>query len=202
MPLKIEIVLPAAELDSILPGIEEIVTEGIVAVRDLDIRSHRTRAHLIPRHMRVKDVMTPYPVSVTGSSSVTEVVKILLKSNYNAVPVVAPENRTVGIITQGDLITRSGMPIRLGLLSEFEKEKTEIYFDSISKRTAVEIMTSPVMTVDQEKHLGEAVDLMLKNGLKRMPVVMRTGAVPGYSRVSMSSEPFQKYPLTGEHLMR
>ena len=42
MPIKIEIILPAAELGTILPGIEDMVSEGIVAVRDVMVGSHKT----------------------------------------------------------------------------------------------------------------------------------------------------------------
>jgi PII-like signaling protein len=42
MPLKIEIVLPASELERVLARVEEMATEGIVVVEDVQIRSHRT----------------------------------------------------------------------------------------------------------------------------------------------------------------
>ena len=41
MPLKIEVVMPAAELDQILPRIEEMVTDGVVLVREGELRVHR-----------------------------------------------------------------------------------------------------------------------------------------------------------------
>jgi PII-like signaling protein len=40
MPVKIEIVLPVTELGAILPRIEEMVTEGIVLVREAEMRVH------------------------------------------------------------------------------------------------------------------------------------------------------------------
>jgi len=43
MPLKIEIILPTVALDAILPVIEEMVTDGIVAVKDINVCSHRTK---------------------------------------------------------------------------------------------------------------------------------------------------------------
>ena len=43
MPLKIEILVPSSELDKVLPGIEEIVTEGIIVVRDIEILSYKSR---------------------------------------------------------------------------------------------------------------------------------------------------------------
>lgn len=42
MPLKIEIVLPASELERVLARVEEMVGDGIIVVEDVEIRSHRT----------------------------------------------------------------------------------------------------------------------------------------------------------------
>ncbi len=61
MPLRITIVLPAAEAESILPQIEEMVSDGIVAVQEIQVLSHKTERQLIPKHIRVKDVMTASP---------------------------------------------------------------------------------------------------------------------------------------------
>lgn len=40
MPVKIEVVLPASELDALLPRIEEMVSEGIVLIREGEMRVH------------------------------------------------------------------------------------------------------------------------------------------------------------------
>ncbi len=42
MPLKIEIVLPASELERVLAHVDEMVTDGLVVVEDVEIRVHRT----------------------------------------------------------------------------------------------------------------------------------------------------------------
>ncbi|MBN2402190.1 MAG: DUF190 domain-containing protein, partial [Spirochaetes bacterium] len=161
MPLKIEVILPSSELNNILPVIEDIVIDGIVIVKGIDIRSYRTLKHLIPRRLKVKDVMTAKPRGITGSATTPEIIKILLSSDYHGIPVVNSDNKPIGMITQGDLISRAGMPVRLGILSNLEKERTESYLKSIKLKSADEIMTKPVKTIEQDKLLTEAVDEML-----------------------------------------
>jgi CBS domain-containing protein len=179
MPMKIEIILPAAELEKILPGIEEIVTDGIVVVEDMEIKSHRAEKHLIPRRLMVRDVMTGNPKSITVSTPAADIIKILMNANFHCLPVTDNDNRPTGIITQGDLISRAGMPVRLGMLSGFERKKTENFLESVSGKKAGEIMTSPVKTTGQDKPLVEAVNEMLKHSLKRMPVVDTEGRLAG-----------------------
>lgn len=41
MPLKIEVIIHSSELDRILPGIEDMVTNGIVVVENMKIKSHK-----------------------------------------------------------------------------------------------------------------------------------------------------------------
>ncbi len=179
MPLKIEILLPSAELAALLPAIEEMVTDGIVTVREADVRSHSIPQRLIPRHLKVRDVMTAAPVAVTESTPSKEIIRTLLGSSFHALPVVDPERRPCGVITQGDLITRAGMPVRLGLLALLERKRTEDHLLSLPEKTAGEIMTRPVVTIEQERDLGEAVDLMLARGLKRLPAVDGEGRLTG-----------------------
>ncbi len=179
MPIKIEVILPSAELDAVLPGIEDIVTDGIVVVEDMDIRLHRTQKRLIPRQLRVRDAMTASPRTVSEGTPVSEVIRLLLSNEFNAVPVVDMVGHPIGIITQGDLISRAGMPVRLGILAQLEERQVEEFLETLSHKTAGEIMTKPLTTVHEDKRLGEAVDLMLKHHLKRLPVVNAQAEIVG-----------------------
>jgi len=179
MPVLIEIVLPESELSLVLPHIEEMVSDGIVGVESLEVVVHRTRKHLIPRQIRVRDVMTPSPKTVAPTASAAEVVRLLLSSDFDGVPVVDAQNRPVGIVTPGDLMERAGMPVRLGLLEEFERHHLDELLATLEKRSAREIMTEPVVTISEDKSLVEAVNVMLAKHLKRLPVVGAEGKLVG-----------------------
>lgn len=179
MPLRIEIVLPASEAEEMLPVVQEMVSCGIVGVRNLSVAAHRAERQLIPRHLRVRSVMTHQPRSVTAGTSVADVVRMLLSADFNGVPVVDEEERPIGIITQGDLISRGGMPVRLGLLEQLDRQDLDAVLQRLSFRTAGEVMSHPVRTVVEDCLLTEAVDLMLSGHLKRLPVVDARGQLCG-----------------------
>ncbi len=188
MPLKIEIVLPAAELGLVLPALEEMVDEGIVAAREIELHSHQTRKRLLPRQIKVKDLMTASPSKISPSTSLKEVAGLLLTSIFNGVPVVDGEDRLIGIITQEDLIYRAKMPMRLGLLAESDRERVDTVLDSLRSRKAEEIMTRPVVFVQEEEFATEAVNLMIEKKLKRLPVLDKSGRLTGMlSRVDIFS---------------
>ena len=194
MPLKIEIVLPTPEMETLLPQISEMVSEGIVGITEMRMVSHKVKHHLVPRHLKVRDVMTPKPQRVSPTTPLNQVLEILLSSDFTGLPVVDEQDQPVGIITDGDLLYKAGIPIRVRLLAEFAKEEVGSLKENLAHKQAKEVMTSPVATVKQDQYLFEAVDAMLKRGLRRLPVVDEGGVLVGIlSRVdifkAISKEP-------------
>jgi CBS domain-containing protein len=179
MPLKIEIILPAPELNAVLPVIEEMVTDGIVVVEDMRVCSHRVASHLIPRQLRVRDAMTPSPSRVTAGTPLSEVVRLILRGQFNAVPVVDDAERPVGIVTQGDLIHKGGMPVRKGLLAEFDEGQVREIVSAMDKNRIADIMSKPVVTIPVDAPLDRAVGMMIQRHVKRIPVVDQSGTLVG-----------------------
>ena len=50
MPVKIEIVLPATDVATLLSRIEEMVTDGVVLVREAEMRVHHAAGEHAPSH--------------------------------------------------------------------------------------------------------------------------------------------------------
>ena len=83
---------------------------GIITDRDLKKKSASDATsleihelfYLISR-LKVKDIMTPDPITVPFDYTVEETAEILLKNKISGVPVTDHENNIVGIITQTDI---------------------------------------------------------------------------------------------------
>ena len=158
MPVWITIILPAYESDRVVAEMSQMVTNGIVAVQDLDVVSHRTRGLLMPRQTRVREVMVADPKKVYPDTPLDDVARLLLSSTFTGLPVVDAENRPVGVISQSDLIYKAGMPMRLGLLAESERNKVSAVLESLASKKAKEVMTRPAIMIGQDKLVTEAVD--------------------------------------------
>jgi CBS domain-containing protein len=195
MPLRITIVAPILESDQILAKVEKMVSDGIVAVQDMQVMAHKTRGLLIPKHTRVKDIMTPSPRKVSPDTSLADVTRLLLSSTFTGLPVVDEANRPVGVISQGDLIYKAGMPIRLGLLATSDQEKVGTFIAALAPRRAQEVMNRPAVTIEQDKLATDAVNLMLKKKVKRLPVVDAEGRLVGMlSRLDVFHTILQECP--------
>lgn len=179
MPLRIAIVLPASEIERVLPEVEAMVEEGIVAVHHLDVVAHKTRRQILPRQIRVREIMTPDPRKVSRDTPLDQVVRLLLPAIFTGVPVVDGAERPVGVITQGDLITKGKMPMRLGLLAESDSGKLDTVLAVLAAKRAEDVMTSPVIAIGQDEFLKDAVDLMLGKDVKRLPVLDAGGKLTG-----------------------
>lgn len=195
MPVRITIVLPASDFDTVLSQVDTLVTDGIIAVRDVDVISHKTRGLLLPRQTRVREIMTPDPKKVRTHTPLDEVAEILLSASFTGLPVVDGVNRPVGVIAQGDLIYKGGMPMRLGLLAQSEREKISAVLEDLATKQAGDVMTEPAITIREDRFVTEAVERMLSKGVKRLPVVDAAGKLVGIlSRVDVFFSAMKECP--------
>jgi CBS domain-containing protein len=101
----------------------------------------------------VRDIMSKNVRVVRPDTSVQEVVATMNKFNIGSIIVVQGE-RPVGIITERDILKRQVEPC---LAPE--------------TLTARHIMSSPVITIDENMSIEEAARLMAKKRAKRLPVM-------------------------------
>jgi CBS domain-containing protein len=109
----------------------------------------------------VRDVMSKNVRVVRPDSSAREVVAIMNKFDIGSVVVVQGE-RPVGIITERDILRRIVEPC---LAPE--------------TLTARQIMTGPVITIDENASINEAAKLMAKKGIKRLLVTRNNDKLVG-----------------------
>ncbi|MEM3616988.1 MAG: CBS domain-containing protein [Candidatus Bathyarchaeia archaeon] len=109
----------------------------------------------------VRDVMSKNVRVVRPDSSAKEVVATMNKFDIGSIVVVQGE-RPVGIITERDILRRIVEPC---LAPE--------------TLTARQIMTSPVITIDENASVNEAAKLMAKKGIKRLLVTRNSDKLAG-----------------------
>lgn len=132
--------------------------------------------------MQAKDVMTTTVVTVPPDATIPEIAQRLLARRVSAVPVVDPEGRLLGIVSEGDLVRRPETgtlrPLSwwLKLLASPE-ERAFAYIRSHGGH-ARDVMTRDVVSVGEEASLAEIAGLLEKHRIKRVPVV-RDGKLRG-----------------------
>jgi CBS domain-containing protein len=128
--------------------------------------------------VNVADVMTRDVLTVTPSTGVQEIARLLWGHGISGVPVVDEAGALVGIVSELDLLMRNAnlhipqylrvldVMIPLGNKHEFEEELRRAL-----GATAAEVMTDKVITVEPETDLADAATLMMDKDVNRLPVV-------------------------------
>ena len=139
--------------------------------------------------MLARDVMTTNVVSVTPDTPVEEIAKVLIEHRISAVPVIDADRHVAGIVSEGDLMRRpeSGTHRHstwwLGLLASSAKQATE-YIKSRGRK-ASEVMTQPVITVEEDTRLEEVADILERLRIKRVPVLRENKVIGIVSRANL-----------------
>jgi CBS domain-containing protein len=125
--------------------------------------------------MLVENAMTPSPMTVNASATVLEAADIMLANRISGLPVVDDKGVLVGMITEGDFLRRHELATDRkrswlqGWLASPGKIADE-YVRSHGRRVA-EVMNEHVVVVAPTASLSDAVQLMERNDVKRLPVI-------------------------------
>lgn len=147
--------LPVAD-----PGSGKIL--GIVTVMDiLDFFGGGNKFNIIEKKYSdnflaainepVREIMSRGVISLSDKSSIGEVVDTMLTYQIGAVPLIDADEKLTGIVTERD--------IALSLAGE------------IDDRTAQDYMSTKVFTTTPGTPLESACKIMVRNGLRRIPIV-------------------------------
>jgi CBS domain-containing protein len=188
LPLVVVWVDDPARVDRIMPRLVEMVTEGLITCEEVEVLTY---GHRELRTLRaaapVRDVMSREVRSVTPETPVAEAVEMLIGKAYRALPVVDGERRVVGILTDGNLLGRLGLP-DASVQVELTEAELGRELDTLrhSGQTVRELMISPVITITEDAAITDAVRVLTERGIKRLPVVDRAGKLVGMvSRVDV-----------------
>jgi len=135
--------------------------------------------------MQIRQIMKTGVVSVRPETSAREIARLLIAHRISGVPVVDADNRVVGIVSDGDLISEH-LPERearrdwwLDVLAGGQSISAE-YVKHLEEahRTASQIMSRPVVTVGENDDIRAVAGLFDTRRIKRAPVT-RDGLLVG-----------------------
>lgn len=125
--------------------------------------------------VRIETVMTKSPIVISPQAKVSEAATMMLEKRISGLPVVDLGNRLVGIITEGDFLRRGelGTERRHSWLRGWLTSPGKLAEDYVRThgRRIDEVMTTSLVTISPTASLSEAVDLMERHDVKRLPVV-------------------------------
>ncbi len=186
--VPIAVILMVSEMtgsiSAIIPAmVAVVVSYYIVGPKDTIYKSQvRTRADS-PAHrgeysaplldmIRVNEAMTPNPITIGTSTSISQAINILNEKGFKALPVVN-DGKVVGIVTKTDLMN----------ISRNDQDIT-----NVSK-----VMTRNVVTVKPTDSLHEVLKKMSLNEVGRLPVINENNELIGIITRNDLYQAYEKY---------
>ena len=108
----------------------------------------------------IRDAMTSNPRTIDPSTPIQEAARYMRDENVGSLPVLE-DGKLIGILTDRDIAIRAIAEGRDG------------------SATAGEIASTDLVTVDPQQGLDEAIRLMAKHQVRRLPVVEEDGKLVG-----------------------
>ena len=126
--------------------------------------------------MLVQEVMTVPVITVQPTASIGEAARIMVEHGVSGLPVTEPDHTLVGMISEGDFLRRAELKTDGGApqwWTEFFRGSGKAAEDYVRthSRTVADVMTGDVVTIAPSAKLVDAVRLMEKHHIKRLPVV-------------------------------
>lgn len=134
--------------------------------------------------MKVHEIMTRDPITVTANTTVRDAAALLRKHNIGGLPVLDGD-RLVGIITETDIVSLLKVQeisddlwlpspleiIELPIREFINWNKTKSALSNIGETPVREIMAMPAITVSDDADIEDAAAIMLREDVARLPVV-------------------------------
>ena len=125
------------------------------------------------KHRSVASVMTPAEkvVTVRPGTPYKEIARILTERQISALPVLGEGDRVLGIVSEADLLSKESrshepVPGRPPLTPSQARSRHKA-----EAATALELMTTPVVTITAAEDAAEAARRMEEHRVKRLPVI-------------------------------
>jgi CBS domain-containing protein len=156
---------------------------GIITKSDLT----RFCAEKYNGKVKVKDWMSNNLIAVDRMHTISHIISLMNRKSIHRVVVVDGTYKPVGIITASDIafskITGPKTGLRIRKVERGLKRRPDV--EDFGKRAmetiqvAEDLMSSPLLTINENNSIREAAALMLKNRISGLPVVNKSGDLTG-----------------------
>lgn len=132
--------------------------------------------------MKASDVMSLGAATIPPDASLAQAIRTMSDHRISALPVVDPDGQLQGIISEGDFFRRDERAARLTALFGADPAAR---LETLEARTVDELMSRSPITIGSDASMEEAIGLMERHAVKRLPVLAEGRVVGLISRADV-----------------
>ena len=175
-----------------IPGYLDITLGDFKELYELVYRHTLER---ISQSVKANDIMTREVVTVKQETPIKEAATIMAAQEVSGVPVIDKDSNVVGILSEKDFLSRmggGGTKTFMDVVAQCLEGKGCAAL-AIRAKKVKDIMTSPVVTVNENTSSLEIAGLLKEKGINRFPVIDQRGCLVGIiSRGDIVNTPLVK----------
>jgi CBS domain-containing protein len=134
--------------------------------------------------LKASDLMSGEVVTISPKATVVEAARLMLEHRVSGLPVVDAQGQLVGVISEGDMLCRAEIGAE-SVDDSFWSLELARQFLKAHGRYVEDVMTSKVVSVDENTPLAEIARLLQVMRLKRVPVTNHGEVVGIVSRADV-----------------
>lgn len=199
LPLLIEVIDSPENILKAIDLINPMVNEGLITLEEVQVIKY-THRYLtpLPADRPVKEVMSTEVITLSPDDTLTTAWKQMQEHLLKGLPVIDKDMKPVGMLTDDDLLTRSGITDNIEAGAGWSEKNILQELTNLDKsgKTVADLMSQPAIIATGREPLGHAASHMAREGLKRLPVVDQEGRIIGVlSRLDILRQVAEYQPL-------
>lgn len=128
---------------------------------------------------RAKDIMSKKVMTVMEGANIKHVMRLLVEHKVTGLPVVSEDMRLLGIVTEKDIL------------------KTLLYGEDVKGKTAANLMTTEIVSFDENEDLMTVFRSLVESNYRRVPILSNGKLVGIISRRDIINFLSEKTAATG-----
>ncbi len=165
--------------------------------KEVYLKAYQHALQRLTRSVKVTEVMTREVATVSPDTPLKAVAEIMSARRVSGLPVIDPDRKVVGIISDKDFLSHMGD----GTARTFMDVVAECLRGGgcvaapVRAKLAEDIMSSPAITTLEDTSVMDAARIIIEKGINRIPVVDRNGTLVGIvsrADVVRSSSPMER----------
>lgn len=179
-PVVIEWIDRAERIEQLLAQLDDMLPDALITLEDMQVYRAMLRGNgPFAGDQSVGDYMRPALHTVPLTASLEAVLAILLDLEQTTVPVVDNQHHVVGMVTEQDLMRRTGLRLPLRLLRLLADNERAALLTPLVEQPVTAVMNNEPRSVYLGAALPQALMFLLEWNYDQISVLDRSGKLVG-----------------------